>query len=329
MPTIHEGADLPTSQSGLDWQPHPIWRNLGPLLAVGLLSLWASLAEAGETGVGRYYTVAANGQGPLHLYVEEKGQGDPVVLLHGMGASTYEWRLMVPGLARRHRVLNIDLKGFGRSDKPADGRYGAIDQGALVKDFLVRNRIRNATLIGHSLGGGIALATTLSANQTDPGIVSRLVLIDSAAYPQELSESLTTLRDPVLGPVLLTILPPDVLAATALTGGGSYSKVTRDDIRAYARPYYDPAAKEALLETARQIVPPNFRRYTTAYPTIRQPALLIWCRADDVVPLSVGVRLSKDLPNARLEVLDGCLHVPIEEQPGVTGRLIRRFLDSH
>lgn len=306
-----------------------IWRTLGPVLAVGLFSIWASLAEAGETGAGRYYTVAANGQGPLHLYVEEKGEGEPIVLLHGLGASTYEWRRVVPGLARRHRVFNVDMKGFGRSDKPDDGRYSPIDQGELITDFLVRNGITGATLIGHSFGGGIALAITLAANQVDPGIVKRLVLIDSAAYPQELSESITTLRDPVLGPVLLTILPPDALAAIALTGGGSYNKVTRADIQAYARPYYDMAAKEALLATARQIIPPNFRRYTSAYPTIQQPALLIWCRKDDVVPLSVGIRLSRNLPNASLKVLDGCLHVPIEEQPAVTGRLIRRFLDSH
>lgn len=307
-----------------------IARALAPLFAVvGTFMLLAARVEAGESGTGRHYTVSARGQGPLRLYVEEQGHGDPVVLMHGLGASTYTWRKIVPVIARHHHVFNIDLKGFGRSDKPRDGRYGFLDQAALIKNLLIRRGLTGVTLVGHSLGGGVALATVLSANKTHPGLISRLVLIDAPAYPQPFAQTMTTLRDPVLGPLSVTLVPPEVGAAIALSGGGGYNKVTREDIRAYARPMYSVGARQALLATANQIVPPNLPALTKTYPTIEQPALLFWCRTDDVVPLSTGIRLSKALPHASLHISDGCLHLPMEEQPALLGQLIVKFLGDH
>lgn len=323
------------------------WRALGSLVALAVTLLAAVSAAAsgpardvpgldvpgldvpGPYVPGRYVEVSAKGQGRVRLHVEESGRGDPVVLLHGLGASTYEWRFIVPALARKHRVFNLDLKGFGRSDKPEDGRYSPIDQAALVKAFLLREGLTGVTLIGHSLGGGVALATTLDLNRSNPAAIKRLVLIDSAAYPQPLSGSVELLRDPIIGPVGLSILLPEFIAMLALTGDSSLSSATPQDIRAYARPLYDAGAKEALIATVQQIVPPNAAQLTRAYPTIQQPALLIWCRKDDVVPLAIGERLARNLPNAQLHVLEVCTHVPIEEEPRETSRLIVRFLNRH
>ena len=139
------------------------------------------------------------------------------MLLHGIAASTYEWRKMVPVLASRNRVLNLDLKGFGRSDKPEDGRYGPIDQGALVLDFLRRTGNSGATLVGHSFGGPIALASVLMANRSkQPGLVRRIVLISSPAYPQKLPLGLHLVRAPIssisslLRQITLTLIRPAI-----------------------------------------------------------------------------------------------------------------------
>ena len=226
-------------------------------------------------------------------------------------------------------MFNLDLKGFGRSDKPDDGRYSPIDQAAMVKAFLVRQGLTQVTLIGHSMGGAIALAAAIDANRTHPDLIRRLVLIDSAAYPQEFSETLKVLRDPVLGPLTLALLPPEFLAMLSLTDDSSVRSAAAEDILSYAQPLYSAGAKEALLATARQISPPNAAQLTGLYRTIQQPALLIWCRKDDVVPLAVGERLEKDMPQAQLHVLETCSHVPIEEQPQDTARLITRFLARH
>lgn len=104
-------------------------------------------------------------------------------------------------------------------------------------------------------------------------------------------------------------------------------KISFDTVRAYALPLYELGGRHALLQTARSIIPPNLSTLIARYPTIHQPTLLIWCAEDSVVPLWVGRRLSRALPNARLSVLRGCGHVPQEELPATTRSLIGAFVN--
>src|SRR5688500_8609467 len=109
------------------------------LLAVWCLALgwaaWPDRAAAGERG---YAVNLGTGDAPLRIWVEERGRGKPILLIHGLGANTYTWRKLVSDLARTHRVIAVDLKGFGRSDKPLDAAYGALDQAALLKRLIAR-----------------------------------------------------------------------------------------------------------------------------------------------------------------------------------------------
>lgn len=89
----------------------------------------------------------------------------------------------MPRRSPARRVVAIDLKGAGLSDKPFDGAYGILDQVALLKKVITHRRLSNLTLVGHSFGGGVALALALDLNRTRPGTLERLVLIDSIAYP--------------------------------------------------------------------------------------------------------------------------------------------------
>jgi pimeloyl-ACP methyl ester carboxylesterase len=78
----------------------------------------------------------------------------PVLLIHGLGASTYTWRHLIPALARNHRVIAVDLKGAGKSDKPLDEAYGILDQASLLKILVEHKSLSNLTVVGHSMGGG-------------------------------------------------------------------------------------------------------------------------------------------------------------------------------
>src|SRR5262245_66312721 len=84
-------------------------------------------------------------EAPLRLWLEEAGRGDPILLIHGLGANTYSWRYLAPRLARTHHVLSVDLKGFGRSDKPIDAAYGVLDQARLLETLLERKKIGRAS----------------------------------------------------------------------------------------------------------------------------------------------------------------------------------------
>jgi pimeloyl-ACP methyl ester carboxylesterase len=110
----------------------------------------------------------------------EAGQGPPVILLHGIGACTYTWRYLAPALVADHRVFAIDLKGYGLSDKPEDGKYAMSDQADLVAEFIRTRDLHDLVLVGHSMGGGVTLMTYFKVRQDDPARIKKLVLIDSA-----------------------------------------------------------------------------------------------------------------------------------------------------
>lgn len=264
---------------------------------------------------------------PVRLHTEEEGAGEPVIMLHGYGASAYSWRRLRPALARTHTVIAIDLKGFGRSEKPFDDTYSALDQAKLILDFIEKRDLRNITLIGHSFGGSVALALAIKLNQVRPTRLKKLVLLDAAAYEQGLPPALHVLRVPVLAQVASTAIPPEVKSAAALAFAyQDPSKVGSADVAAYARPMYEPGNQHALIETARKIIPKYANILTYQYRTLRQPALLIWCRNDRIVPLAIGQRLARELPRARLEIIESCGHVPQEEEPELTALAISRFL---
>ena len=90
-----------------------------------------------------------------------RARAPPLLLIHGFGASTYTWRHIAPELARTHRVIAVDLKGFGQSDKPFDSRYSVFDQAELLAELIEEKDLHNLTLVGHSFGGGIALMLAL------------------------------------------------------------------------------------------------------------------------------------------------------------------------
>ena len=119
-------------------------------------------------------------------------------------------------LAKSNRVIAIDLKGFGQSDKPLDNRYSIFDQARLVQDYIIRNNLRGATLVGHSYGGGVALAVAL--NMMDAGQqIEKPVLIDSVAYRQPIPFFFQVLRTPIIGEIGLSVIPPEVQMERALS----------------------------------------------------------------------------------------------------------------
>lgn len=310
------------------------WRwAFGGLLALLIAVSGGSPANAAEHGGFAYrFPVRGVSSVPVSLYAEERGRGEPVVLLHGLGGSTYSWRFIAPVLARTHRVIAIDLKGFGRSDKVFDTAYSAADQARLIAGFLVGRGLTNVTLAGHSFGGVVALLTAMELNRRDPARIRQLVLIDAPALPQPLTPIVALMQQDVLPYALLTAIPADVMTRIAL-GASSMRDLARPyteaDTRAYAEPFYDAAARHAYIQTARQIAPElSPRDLARAYSRVHQRTLLVWCTNDEVVPLATGRSLARLMPRARLEELNGCNHAPTDEAPDALSRSLVRFL-SH
>jgi pimeloyl-ACP methyl ester carboxylesterase len=299
-------------------------------LTLGLAALAIALGScglsAGDTVEGPYARLGPP-NAPVKLYYYEEGKGPPLLLIHGFGASTYTWRHVAPGLAKSYRVIAVDLKGFGQSDKPFDGRYSVYDQAELLAQLIEDKDLRDLTLVGHSFGGGVALLLALEANQRLDGRITRLVLLDSIAYPQNIPVFFRLLDVPLVSQLGVRMVPPSVQARVALQiAYFDDSKIDPEEIELYAAPLKTAAGKHAIIHSARQIVPEDIAELSERYKTIDLPTLILWCDHDRIVPLEVGIKLRRTLPNSTLRLIEDCGHMPQEEQPASTLALIKGFI---
>lgn len=329
-------------------KPAHLVSTLGYVTVAAALALGASQVAAGghatamsdpATPQAFETTVSAPGHASVRLHAVEAGSGPVIVLLHGIGGSTYTWRNVLPTLARTHHVIAIDLKGFGASEKPLDDAYSPVDQAVLVVDFLARRGLTDVTLAGHSLGGTVALlaamqltrrieASSLARNTADvaPPRVSRLVLMDAPAYPQPMSFAIAFLRAPFWPRFILDLVPPEWPARMALVRQQEAATISESDIAAYAAPYREEGARHALIATALALEPENWHAVTSGFAGIRQPTLLVWCLDDTLVPASTGLRLSRTLPASDLKTIEGCAHSPPDERPAELVSILQRWL---
>ncbi|MGH1352178.1 MAG: alpha/beta fold hydrolase [Methyloligellaceae bacterium] len=281
--------------------------------------------------IGHTYHINVNSRsGPVKLFIRDEGVGPPLVLLHGFGANLFTWRYMFPELVKSHRVIAVDMKGFGESDKPYDELYSAFDQAELIDQLMKQLKLKDVTIVGHSYGGGVAIATIFKTRAKGDHKIRRLIVLDGLAYKQPIPFFIQVMRAPLVSHLGLAMVPPNVHARASL----SYSykdqkKITDETVKNYAKPYYSLRSVYAAKKTAEQIMPQNLDAYTTLYPTIDIPSLLIWCRHDKVIPLINGFKLNSSLPNSELEILNDCGHIPQEETPSETAHAIQKFLKKY
>lgn len=299
-------------------------------LTLGLAALAIALGSCGLSagdGVNGPYARLGPPDAPVKLYYYEEGKGPPLLLIHGFGASTYTWRHVAPELAKSYRVIAVDLKGFGQSDKPFDGRYSVYDQAELLAQLIEDKDLRDLTLVGHSFGGGVALLLALEANRRLDGRITRLVLLDSIAYPQNIPVFFRMLDIPLVSQLGVRMVPPSVQTRVALQiAYFDDSKIDPEEIELYAAPLKTAAGKHAIIHSARQIVPEDIDALSERYKTIELPTLILWCDHDRIVPLEVGIKLRRTLPNSTLRLIEDCGHMPQEEQPASTLALIKGFI---
>src|SRR5262245_16929615 len=179
------------------------------------LALGSCALTASET-IGGPYARLGPPDAPVRLHYQDEGKGPPLLLIHGFGASSYTWRHIAPALARDHRVIAVDLKGFGQSDKPFDERYSVFDQADLLAQLIVDKNLHNLTLVGHSFGGGVALLLALKADPRLNGRISKLVLLDTIAYPQNVPVFFRLLDVPVVSQLGVRMVPPEFQTRVAL-----------------------------------------------------------------------------------------------------------------
>lgn len=258
----------------------------------------------------------------------DQGEGEPIVFLHGIGASLNYFKRNVPFFARSMRAIALDTPGFGASDAP-DVTYTVPWMAGRIARFLEQRGVGPATLVGNSMGGLLGMALAL----LHPERVSRLVLVNSAGisnYPrrlllsgQQAAKRLVGSSKP--GPLKRLLLPP-LFHATFL-----WVYPTRPDLGwRYARNYTamldDPkltARMRSVLSAARGILewPVHERGRDITVPT-----LIVWGGLDVLLPRTMGWRLKRTIPGARLSVYQGSGHCPMVDQADRFNRDVTAFI---
>jgi pimeloyl-ACP methyl ester carboxylesterase len=248
----------------------------------------------------------------------EVGEGPPVVLIHGFAASLETWDLVIPELRRTHRVIALDLKGFGWTDRP-EGDYSPAAQARLVWKLLDERKVSEVAIVAHSWGSSIALAMALS----DPRRVSRIALYDAWVYEEQLPTFFTMARADGVGEILFSLFydeRPDERIGLAFYDERFVTERLVEDVeRALER----PGTKAAALAAVRG---QRYAEVQKKYGTIRQPVLLQWGREDLTTTLEAGEVLAKQLPNASLVVYPRCGHFPMLEAAAASNRRLVEFL---
>jgi pimeloyl-ACP methyl ester carboxylesterase len=265
----------------------------------------------------------------IHISYERHGSGgSPIVFLHGFGASVETWRDIQPRLAQDNTLFFLDLKGFGLSSKPDDGRYTLEDQAEIVLAFLKAQNLRDVTLVGHSYGGAVCLFTYFKDRSGyGDNRIQRLILIDAAAYEQDFPFFINVLRKPVLNWIVMNLVPARI-RATFLLRHLFYNacKLSTERITRHAGFIDQPGSYNSFVECAKHMVPSNPDSISALIKTIEVPTLILWGENDREIPLEHARRLNLSIRNSTLVIVPQCGHIPHEEKPDESLDAILKFL---
>ncbi len=260
----------------------------------------------------------------------QAGSGPLLLLIHGMAGSNESWNAVVEPLARAHTVVAIDLPGHGSSE-PGGGDYslGALASG--LRDLLVTLGHERATLVGHSLGGGIAMQFAYQF----PEAAERLVLVSSGGLGPEVSRVLRAAALPGADLFIAATAGPGRVAGSALARGlAAVGLHPNADVAEFARGYASLADRDrraAFLATLRAVVGTDGQRVGAAdrlYLAAGMPVLIIWGERDQIIPVEHGQLAHRAIAGSRLEIFPGVGHMPQLEAPGSFVAALEQFLEE-
>lgn len=259
------------------------------------------------------------------------GSGPVIVLIHGMAGSSATWQSVIPLLAERFTVIAPDIVGHGVSEKPrTDYSLGAFASG--VRDLILALGHESATLVGQSLGGGIALQFAYQF----PERCERLVLVSSGGLGKEVNVLLRALALPGAELVLglgcnRVIHDAGVNVAGWLARVGIHAPPNVAEIWDSYGSLADAEARTAFLQTLRSVIDVGGQRVSAAdrfYLAAGVPTLIIWGDHDNIIPVDQGRAAHEQIPGSKLVIFEGTGHFPHREQPHRFGAVLTEFMDT-
>jgi len=257
------------------------------------------------------------------------GSGPPIVLIHGMVNSSRHWEAVAMRLARSYQVIAPDLIGHGGSATPR-GDYSLGAHAASIRDLLATLGVERATIVGHSLGGGVAMQFFYQFPQR----TERLVLVSSGGLGPEVSPLLRGAALPGSALLLRLATQPRLVdaiadAGTRLRRRGAVNGVHLQAVARALRPLQGPGARRAFLETLRAVIDRQGQRVSARerlYLLSEMPTMIVWGERDRTIPLEHGLAARDAIPGCRFELLPRAAHFPNLEDPAGLADVLADFV---
>ena len=276
---------------------------------------WHTGAMPGAPAKAKYLAVDG-----VHLRALDQGTGPAVVLLHGFASSLDTWRPVLPALTRAHRVVAVDLMGFGWSDRP-ERDYSPQAQAQLVLKALDQLGVRQFDVVGHSWGASVALSVAAAA----PGRVRRVALYSAWVFREQQPAFFHWARVPGIGELLVRLFYDQRALDRMTLAFHDPGRLKMPLALAVERALRRPGTKRAALAAIRGMMA---HPVEPALEAIQAPALLLWGEEDRVAALHHARRLASVLPQADLRTYAGCGHFPMIEAEAASTADLTRFLQG-
>jgi pimeloyl-ACP methyl ester carboxylesterase len=258
----------------------------------------------------------------------EAGSGPVLLLIHGIAGSLENWQAVIEPLARGNTVVAPDLPGHGGS-APGAGDYSLGALAAALRDLLVALGHEHATLVGHSLGGGVAMQFAYQF----PELTERLILVSSGGLGPEVSVILRAAALPGADTfIAATAALGNTVGTNIARGLGAVGLRPSTDVAEVARGYaslVDRDRRAAFLATLRGVVGTGGQRVHAGdrfYLAEGMPVLIIWGARDSIIPAQHGQNAHEAIVGSRLEIFEGVGHLPQLEAPGLFIAALERFI---
>jgi pimeloyl-ACP methyl ester carboxylesterase len=261
-----------------------------------------------------------------HVNYAEMGDGPPLVFIHGLSGCWQNWLENIAHLARRHRVIAVDLPGFGESELPRE-ETSIPGYGRFVDAFLGELGIERAALVGNSMGGFIAAETAIS----HPSRVDKLVLVSAAGLMRVGNRRLAALEraarlfHPATAAVLARreqLIKRPKLRRRILYGIVRYPERIEPEL---VYEVASGAGKPGFMEALNAIWNYDFR---DRLPGVSVPTLIVWGHDDRIVPVSGAYEYERLIPDARRVTFPNTGHLPMLERPARFNELVEEFLTA-
>ena len=260
----------------------------------------------------------------VNVHYRDEGEGFPIVLIHGTAASLHTWDAWTDELKKTNRVIRMDLPAFGITGPNKNADYSIEAYTTFLHSFLEKLKLEKFHLAGNSLGGNIAWNYTADY----PSKVEKLILVDASGLPTNKSQPaiFKMAKTPILNSLFLYITPIFLIKKNIEEVYEDDSKITDELINRYHKMALRVGNRKAFIDRAKTDFKLDTQVNLEKLKSIQTPTLLIWGAKDLWIPIANGIRMNEILVNSKLEVLENSGHVPMEENPRESLKLMNDFL---